>query len=58
MTFKTGLKQYKMDRCILYGVNEIKNVIFIVYIDDMLKIGDKLSVNSIESHCVSTAVLA
>ena len=37
-----GLQKRKTDPCLLYRVNELGTVIFIVYVDYTLSIGDKL----------------
>ena len=41
MTLKAGYKKCKTETCLLYRINELGNVIFILYKDDTLKIGDK-----------------
>ena len=41
MTLKAGYKKCKTEPCLLYRINELGNVIFILYKDDTLKIGDK-----------------
>ena len=41
MTLKAGFNQYKTYPCILYRIYELGTVIFIIYVDDTLKIGDK-----------------
>ena len=41
MTLKAGFKKCKTDSCLIYRVNEIGTVIFIVCVDYTMKIGDK-----------------
>ena len=43
MTLKAGFKQCKTDTCLLYIVNELSNLIVMVYIDDTLEIEGKPS---------------
>ena len=43
MTLNVGFKQCNTYPSLLYRVNELGNLIFIVYIDDTLTIGDKPS---------------
>ena len=43
MTLKAVFKQCNNDPCLLYRLNELGTVIFIVYIDDTLEIRDKLA---------------
>ena len=38
MTLNVGFKPFKTDTCLLYKVNELGNVIVIVYVNDMLEI--------------------
>ena len=41
ITPKVIFKKFKSNTCLLYMVNELGTEIFIVYVDDMLEIGDK-----------------
>ena len=41
MTLKAGSNQCNTGVCLLYRVNELGTVAFIVYVDDMMEIGDK-----------------
>ena len=38
---KVGLKQCKINPCLIYRVNELRTTIVVVYIDDKLVIGEK-----------------
>ena len=41
MTLKAGFKQCKTDPCLLYIINELENLIFVVYVFYTLSIGGK-----------------
>ena len=41
MTLKAVFKKFNNVPCLLYQVNELGTVIVIVYVDDILAIGDK-----------------
>ena len=41
ITLKEGLKKCKTGTCILYSVSELRNTIVIVYVDEILEIGEK-----------------
>ena len=41
MTLNAGLKKYMADTCLLYIVNELRNVIIVVYIYSTIEIRDK-----------------
>ena len=41
MTLKVGFKQWNVDPCLLYRVEELWIVVVIVYVYFMLEIGDK-----------------